>query len=91
MYEVVLQLSDDVAAELGEPASCSGVTQDLLDLARECNIELVAQHPGVEDAELASYFSALVADADSAERVRKRFSTFQGVMAAYVKPPGEPP
>ena len=90
MYEVVLQLSDEVAAEFQTRSVASREAQALLEAADDCDVSLTAQHPGAGD-ELGTYFSALVSDLDSAERVRERFATVKGVKAAYVKPPGEMP
>lgn len=91
MYEVVLQLSDDIAADVQKRSDRSAEAQAILDAAQECNSSLVAHDSGVEDAELVSFFSVLLSDGDAAERLRERCSTLKGVKTAYVKSPGHPP
>ncbi len=90
MYEVVLQLQADIAAALHEPREDRQEAEPLQRVASQLHVELVPQHPGTKD-EMATFFSILVSDAESAQQIANRFKPCAGVDAVYVKPQGGSP
>ncbi|MEV6269196.1 hypothetical protein AB0L64_18630 [Kribbella sp. NPDC051936] len=57
--------------------------------AAALGIELRPLHPGVQDAELSTWFTAGEGDAEDTIMVRA-LRTLPGVVSAYAKPPDEP-
>ena len=91
MIEVTVQLSAEVAEALRRPDNPSSALNELLLLAQEYGTAYEELHSGTDDAQLSRYFEMRVADERIAEELLARLRKRQGVEAAYIKPPGEPP
>jgi hypothetical protein len=98
--QVVIQIDPESSRQLNSlldatPAasgdtSVSPQVRDLANEARELG-DLRAIHPGVDSADLQSFFVLDVPDRDSAERAIARLRQSKVVTAAYFKPPDEAP
>ncbi len=69
----------------------SGTAEELVRIANEFGVTVEPVHPGVQDPQLASYFTVRVPDGPTAERVIQRLRQSDRVEAAYVKPADELP
>ena len=65
--------------------------QDVVAAARELGLDLRPMHPGIDDPELASYFTADGGDDRGvAEMAAARLNELDAVEGAYVSPAAEP-
>lgn len=64
-------------------------TQAVVAAAADLGITLRPLHPGVQDAELSTWFTAGEGDAEDTIMVRA-LRALPGVLGAYAKPPDEP-
>ena len=90
--KVTVQVKPDASRKSRKTKRSKGAApKELLQAARELGVELKPMHPGEDDPELASYFTADVADADEAARVAEHLRRLDATEAAYVKPEEEMP
>ena len=75
----------------GEIVEVARTFGPLADVARELEMTIEPQHPGILDRELQRYGFALVDTEEAALRAIDRLSRLPTVDGAYVKPAGEPP
>lgn len=64
---------------------------EIVETGKGYGIVFRPMHPDVDDADLASYFYALVENRDLAEEIASAVGSCNGVDAAYFKPAGETP
>lgn len=65
----------------------SATTDDAIAVARELGLELRPTHPGIDDAELSTYYVADAGDdRTTAEDAAARLLELDGVDGAYVSP-----
>jgi len=83
--QVVMRVAPEVADALRD-GTATGAAAAIRDAATAAGVELVPQHPGVEDPVLSRWFGAPVADPEVAEGLAERLRELDGVEAAYVKP-----
>lgn len=88
--EIVLKLRTEIAEELHKGQATLPATQRLGKVADEFGVTLQPQHAGVEDAQLATYFTVMAPDKE-ATAITQRLGACDGVEGAYTKPAGEPP
>lgn len=88
---VSIKLNPASAAELTGKAPASQSTRSLLAAAEEAGVVFEPTHPGVDDAELRTWFHADVADPASGDELLSRLQTEEAIESAFVKPPDEPP
>lgn len=81
---ITVQVEPSVARALHSGAS--GPAADLLELVRSYGGRLEAMHPGSDDPELNSFFTADVADSGRAPELTDRLLQHPSVLAAYTKP-----
>jgi hypothetical protein len=84
--EITLQLKPNVARALTNREPLTEDSDELLKTAAELHLSLVPLHPGVEDPQLTTYFTAEVADHAQVQEVISRLRQCHAVEAAYVKP-----
>jgi len=84
--EITLQLKPNVARALANREPLTEDSDELLKTAAELHLSLVPLHPGVEDPQLTTYFTAEVADHAHVQEVISRLRQCHAVEAAYVKP-----
>ena len=87
---VTVQVKPDVARVLQNQSEPTPVSEELLAVLEELDINLVPIHPGTKDPLLIIFFTVEVADSDAAEKVINRLLESEAVEAAYLKPPAEP-
>ena len=84
---VTLQISPEAARKLHRGEHSTPATREIAEAASGMGVSLEPMHPGVEDAELAQYFTVQVPDTTTAEEVINRLRSCEAVEAAYLKPP----
>ena len=90
--KVTVQVKQDASRKSRKTKrSRAAAPKELLRAARELGVDLRPMHPDEDDPELASYFTADVADANEAARVAERLRGLDVTEAAYVKPEEEMP
>jgi glutamine synthetase adenylyltransferase len=87
---ITVKMAPDVAQAMTSGLKHRDV-EPIIQAAHDEQTELIPVAPASESSELASYFSARVADADAARRLVRRLQQLRGVDAAFVKPIDEPP
>lgn len=83
---VSIKLTADAAAELCGEAPRTERSRRLEKKMNGAGVDLQPMHPGVDDPELRTYFSADVDD-DSVDRVLEELRDSEDIEGAYVKPP----
>ena len=83
--EVTLMFSTAAARAIREGGD------DLVQVVREFGATLEPMHPDSHDVELQCFYTAQVPDDADVENVIDQLRQSEGIEAAYVKPPGEPP
>jgi hypothetical protein len=78
-----------VTIKLTSPAA-AGDSSALRELLDEAGVALTPMHPGVDDAELRTWFEADVDDGRAGE-ILERLRACSAVESAYVKPADEAP
>lgn len=89
--ELSIRLNEEVARELLSGAPRGRDAVGLAEAARIEGLSLLPVHPGTDDAALATFFHASVADASAANAAIERLKSCPGVEAAYLKPREEAP
>lgn len=95
--EIVIQLRSDLAKLMRGDVGPGAVTdelrkikQDLEEAVRRFGATLEPMHPGVEDAELARYFTLSNASELDSEQALVELNDLKAVTAAYAKPQAAP-
>jgi hypothetical protein len=81
---ITVQVEPSVARALHSGAS--GPAADLIQLVRGYGGRLEPMHPGSDDSQLQSFFTADVADSGKAQELTERLLQHPSVLAAYTKP-----
>lgn len=84
--QVIVYVRSEVTARLRPNEHDTSGTREIAEAAREMGIVLKPMHPGVNDQELARYFTVEVPDAKTAESVIARLRNSQAIETAYLKP-----
>lgn len=88
--EVIIQLDRQLAAAMRSDADATLESRSLRKEFTKLGFELVPLFPGIEDLDMASQFRT-DAPNDMPAAALNRIRAWPGVLAAYVKAPGEPP
>jgi hypothetical protein len=91
MQTVVIKIIVGSAGGPEGAVRASSPPDEVVEAGKSFGVVFQPMHPGVEDADLASYFYALVESRDLAEKVASALRSCSGVDAAYFKPAGEAP
>lgn len=86
MAQIVVKLMDD-----GSRKDRASLPESVAGLAGAFAVDLRPMHPGVPDANLATYYTAECDDPAVAQSLTEKLLEDATVDAAYVKPQGEPP
>jgi hypothetical protein len=90
--QITVQVQPRAARELSGEQPPSTDVAELQAGLRNLGLEMLPMHPGLADAELATYFSVRVPGNDERSASALNFLRQNpAVTAAYVKPPDEPP
>jgi hypothetical protein len=86
-----VDISVKVRAGAAGPSGEATLNQDVAAAARDLGLDLRPMHPGIDDPELASYFTADGGDDRvAAETAAARLNELDAVEGAYVSPAAEP-
>ena len=87
MVQITIRVRPEAARGLRQRQATTPVTSELFRTAEDLGVELEPMHPQVSDINLASYYTAEVADIVAAEQAIARLQRCEAVEAAYIKPP----
>ena len=87
--DLIVELAPELAEDVASGRSSAAV-ENLKEKLQVLGVALEPLHPGTSDAELARYFLAH-APAGQESLAVSRLRSQDGVVAAYLKPGGEPP
>lgn len=86
-----VDISVKLRAGTAGPSDEGDLSQDVVAAARDMGLDLRPMHPGIDDPELASYFTADGGDDRvAAEVAAARLNELDAVEGAYVSPAPEP-
>ncbi len=86
---VIVKMEPSAARALQHGQTTAPGAASLRQLTDELGLSLEPLHPGVEDPDLGSYFSAEVEEAAVTDLL-DRLRSHQAIEGAYTKPPDEP-
>lgn len=89
--EVVVQLKGSAAAKFRAGQTADPDVARLQGVLRELGLNLLPQHPGVDDSALSRYFVGEVRDREDGLRAIAALTALQVVTSAYAKPPAQSP
>ena len=91
MINLVVQLRADSVAHFLAGRRTRGGIGPLLDDLHAAGVSLTPMHPGEQDPELSTWFSAQIEDVAKADALAKRLLRHKSVVSAYPKPLDELP
>ncbi len=89
--QITVQVWLDTARAPHDPRLASRAAEELAAVVGELGSAVEPIHPGVDDPQLATYFTVEAAGMTEAERLLERLRSHPAILAAYIKPADELP
>ncbi len=91
MVQITVQVRLDTARALHDPWLASPAADELAAVVGQLGATVEPVHPGVDDPQLATYFTVEAANMIGAEQLLDRLRSHPAILAAYIKPADELP
>jgi hypothetical protein len=89
--QITVQVRLDTARALHDQRLASPAAEELAAVVGELGSTVEPVHPGVDDPQLATYFTVEAASMPEADRLLERLRSHPAILAAYIKPADELP